>query len=275
MKKSNRRGAARKSQQKKSAAGRRIKGFGFETLEDRRLLSTMPFTPGDLVVYRVGTGSGSARQHGDRGFSRRIFANRNARAIDRGFHRGQRFDAYPDSRRHRHIRRRIEPFAQWSISHTYGIRCSARHLDRDGHRSPRGWHRQLFRLDRHHDGADQRRSRKQHSRRRDHGWQQHLDRRPGWELRALLHHRWFDRHKRHGADRAGNPKNARNVEIYDGQLYLTSDKTTQIISQVGVGEPTSGTPTLTGLPGARSPPAATAPPAACFLPSSARAPTTR
>ena len=59
MKKSNRRGAARKSQQKKSAAGRRIKGFGFETLEDRRLLSTMPFTPGDLVVYRVGTGSGA------------------------------------------------------------------------------------------------------------------------------------------------------------------------------------------------------------------------
>ena len=50
---------------------------------------------------------------------------------------------------------------------------------------------------------------------------------------------------------AGNPKNARNVEIYDGQLYLTSDKTTQIISQVGVGEPTSGTPTLTGLPGRR------------------------
>ena len=46
------------------------------------------------------------------------------------------------------------------------------------------------------------------------------------------------------------PKNARDVEIFNGQLYLASDKTTQIISTVGTGLPTIAAGTVvTGLTG--------------------------
>ncbi len=43
-------------------------------------------------------------------------------------------------------------------------------------------------------------------------------------------------------------KNVRDVQIYNGALYLTSDKTSQVISTFG-NLPTSGTPTITGLSG--------------------------
>ena len=48
----------------------------------------------------------------------------------------------------------------------------------------------------------------------------------------------------------GSPlKNVRDVKIVNGQLYIASAKTTQIISALGSGLPTSGSQTWTGLVG--------------------------
>ncbi len=44
-------------------------------------------------------------------------------------------------------------------------------------------------------------------------------------------------------------KNTRDVEIFNGQLYFSSDKVTSIVEALGSGTPTSGTPTLTALSG--------------------------
>ena len=44
-------------------------------------------------------------------------------------------------------------------------------------------------------------------------------------------------------------KNVHDVEIFNGQLYFGSDKTAQIINAMDVPLPTSGTPTFTGLSG--------------------------